>query len=242
MPSFYTPNLKINDKNLSIEGDEHHHISNVFRKRIGDEILLTSGTGLLAKAQISAISKKETNVEIMEIIQEKSSNPPIAVAFPLLKNKHDFLIVEKLTELGVKEFFPIITNRTVRTATSNTKEKFEKIAVAAIKQCDNAFLPQIHSTQKLKDLLHNSLDFQPFVALETGKHKNLLELASHSENPICLIIGPEGGFDAEEKEIFAEKAIPAFTLGNHILRAETAAIVSVSQLLSFYLQQNPEYY
>ena len=73
----------------------------------------------------------------------QKSQPQIAVAFPLLKNKHDGMIVEKLTELGVKDFFPIITERTVRKLSANTVEKFHKVAIAAMKQCDNAFLPEI---------------------------------------------------------------------------------------------------
>jgi len=243
MPSFYTPHLKISDRKLIISGDEHHHISHVFRKRIGDEILLTSGSGLLAKAQISAISKKEINIDIKEIKQEIYSQPAIAVAFPLLKNKHDFLIVEKLTELGVKEFLPIITERTVRKPSENTRDKFEKTAISAIKQCDNAFLPKIHPIQNLSELLMNINDFKPLVALEKGKHETLSNLSNqYSDQPICLIIGPEGGFNDDEIKFFEKIEVTAFTLGNHILRAETASIAAVAQLLSFHLQHNPDYY
>ncbi len=243
MPSFYTPNLKFDDINSIIEGEEYHHISHVFRKRIGDEILLTNGKGLLAGALITDIDKKIIKVKILNIKKEISSNPPIAMAFPLLKNKHDFLIVEKLTELGVKEFFPIITNRSVRISSSNTQEKFEKTAIAAIKQCDNAFLPKIHLTQNLQDFLENLTDFQPFAALETGKHKNLFNLVKEFKGrPICLIIGPEGGFDESEISLFKQKEIPTFTLGNHILRAETAAIAAATQTIALLLENDENYY
>jgi 16S rRNA (uracil1498-N3)-methyltransferase len=243
MPSFYTPHLKENDKKLNISGEEFHHISHVFRKRIDDEISFTSGTGLLAKGKISKISKKELEVEILLIKQEKISFPSVSVAFPLLRNKHDFVIIEKLTELGIKEFFPIITNRSVRTPSANTISKFEKTAIAAIKQCDNAFLPKINNVQKLSELLQNLEDYQPLAALETGKHQTLFELANcYPDHSICLIIGPEGGFDEEEIVYFEERNVPSFTLGNHILRAETATIAAAAQLLSFHLQQNSEYY
>ena len=244
MPGFYTPHLTTDDKNLLISGEEHHHISHVFRRKVGDEILLTSGKGLLANSRISSISKKTLEVEILEITQQKYSKPEMAVAFPLLKNKHDFLIVEKLTELGVKEFFPIITERTVRKPSGNTENKFEKIAVAAIKQCDNAFLPVINKCTEIKELVQNLKDknYISAVALEFGQHKLISEIAKGSEQSICLIIGPEGGFTKKEAEFFMENSVVSFTLGNHILRAETAAIAAAAQLLAHYLKRDSSYY
>ncbi|HHE37048.1 MAG TPA: 16S rRNA (uracil(1498)-N(3))-methyltransferase [Candidatus Cloacimonetes bacterium] len=242
MPCFYTPNLKKENKKITIIGDEFHHLKNVFRKNIGEKILLTNGNGLLANAEIKNISKKEISVFILKIKEEKISEPKIAVAFALLKNKHDNLIVEKLTELGVKDFFPIFTERTVRKLSKNTVEKFEKAAISAIKQCDNAFLPKIHKTQTLEILINSDLEFQPILALELGKHQTISQIAEDIQKPLCIIIGPEGGFSNNEIEIFRQKEIPSFSLGNHILRAETAAIASVSQLLEYYLKENSEYY
>ena len=242
MPCFYAPNLTQHPTELLISGDEHHHIRNVFRKHIGDEILLTNGEGILAKAKITEITKKETSIIVVSVNEEKISESKIAVAFALLKNKHDNLIIEKLTELGVKEFFPIVTDRTVRKPSANTTDKFEKTAITAIKQCDNAFLPKIHKTQTFTDLLGSLTEYIPVVALEIGKHNTISEIAQNVSKPLCIIIGPEGGFSKDEVDLIDEKEISAFSLGNHILRAETAAISSVSQLVGYYLKSNREYY
>jgi 16S rRNA (uracil1498-N3)-methyltransferase len=242
MPCFYVPNLAQKSTEIIISGDEHHHIRNVFRKHIGDEILLTNGKGLLAKAEITEISKKETRVIVISVNEEKKSEPKIAVAFAILKNKHDNIIIEKCTELGVKEFFPIVTERTVRKPSGNTTDKFEKTAITAIKQCDNAFLPIIHETQNLSELLDSVSEYEPIVALEIGKHKTISVIAQEIKKPLCIIIGPEGGFSKDEVDLFLQEEIPAFGLGNHILRAETATIASVSQLVEFYLKKNQEYY
>jgi 16S rRNA (uracil1498-N3)-methyltransferase len=67
-------------------------------------------------------------------------------------------------------------------------------------------------------------------------------MANSESKSICIIIGPEGGFDKKEIEYLQKKNVATFTLGNHILRAETAAITSVSQLVGTYLQNDPEYY
>ncbi len=85
--------------------------------------------------------------------------------------------------------------------------------------------------------------YTPVAALEIGKHETLNEIvASSKEKSICIIIGPEGGFDKKEIEYLQNKQVAIFTLGNHILRAETAAIASVSQLVGTFLQNDPEYY
>jgi len=243
MPCFYAPNMVKSDNLIIISGTEFHHIIHVFRKKGDDEITLSNGKGLLARGIIESIKKKELTVSINQITTMQKSQPQIAIAFPLLKNKHDNMIVEKLTELGVTDFFPIITERTVRKPSNNTVEKFSKITIAAMKQCDNALLPQIHKTQSIHELLENIEEYTPVAAMEVGKHKTLNEIvANYKKKSICIIIGPEGGFDKGEIEYLQKKQVATFTLGNHILRAETAAIVSVSQLVEHFLQNDPEYY
>lgn len=242
MPGFYTPELLASSKELDIIGNEYHHIVHVFRKQINDDILLTSGRGILARAKIIAIDKKKIEVKILEISQPQNSQPSISVALPLLKNKHDNLIVEKLTELGVREFYPILTERTIRKAHKNICQKFEKVAVAAIKQCDNAYLPKIHQPLTLIKLLPKlPAEVQPIAALEFGQHP-LISQVVDPQTATCLIIGPEGGFSPTEAEFMLANRVKTITLGNHILRAETAAITAVSQLLACYLSANPSYY
>ncbi len=236
MPGFFVSQLTIGDDSIVISGEEFHHIIHVFRKKVDEEILLTNGKGVLSKATIASIRKKELTVNILETREEKISQPEIAVAFSLLKNKHDSLIVEKLTELGVKEFFPLITERTVRQPSKNTLDKFIKIAISAIKQCDNAYLPKIHEFSTLKVLIDKlkKMHKQPLVALETGEHQLLTNFVPEfNEQELCIIFGPEGGFSPTEINLLHQEKIPTFTLGNHILRAETAATTPAPQLLRF---------
>ena len=243
MPCFYAPEMRINDDLIIISGTEHHHICHVFRKKVEDKIVLSNGMGLLAEGKIINISKKHLTVTINKMTTMQKSQPQLAVAFPLLKNKHDSMIVEKLTELGVKDFFPIITERTVRKPSVNTVEKFNKVAIAAMKQCDNAFLPTIHNVRSLTELIEEMKDITPVVALEIGRHEILNEVvATSGERSTCIIIGPEGGFSKDEIEYLQNKQVKTFTLGNHILRAETAAIASISQLVGSFLQSDPDYY
>lgn len=245
MPSYYQPELNEETEELLISGEEFHHLIHVRRCSTGDTITLNNGKGLLAKAVIVKIGRGNALVKIVDTRNEKPSLPRLAVAFALLQNKNDLLLVEKLTELGVKELFPLVTRRTIRKCSENTDQKFLKAAISAIKQCDNSILPHINTTQTVTYFLDN-LDkdvYQPLVALESKGHQQLTSLLSSISAPgYCLIIGPEGGFDREETANFVEYPVPAFTLGNHILRAETAAIAAMAQAVGFFLAENPKYY
>jgi 16S rRNA (uracil1498-N3)-methyltransferase len=245
MPCFYVPDLKKTAENIWITGEEFHHIVHVRRKKVGDHIDLTNGNGLLADTIITEIGKKKLTVEIRDTKEIKASQPKIAVAFSLLKSKHDNLVIEKLAELGVKEFFPLITERSVRKISPNTTEKFRKAAIAAIKQCDNAFLPEINLPLEINDALEQITNsgFSIIVALETGERNSLNDaLAKVADENICILIGPEGGFSSQEIELFDQRKLIPVTLGNHILRAETASIVAVSQILYYLLERDPSYY
>jgi len=245
MPGFYTPNLKREDKIFQISGEEFHHLIHVRRRGVGDHITLTNGSGLLGEGIISEITKKNAIVDITKIKEVRNSLPRIAVAFSLLKSKNDLLIIEKLTELGVREFFPMITERSVRKISSNTVDKFRKVSIAAIKQCDNAYLPEINEPLEMIKVLKfiSRSGFIPLVAMEAGDRMDPEQVFKHiSDQDHCLVIGPEGGFSPAEIQYINENDIICTTLGNHILRAETAAITAAALFLNFQLRRDPEYY
>lgn len=251
MPSFYFP-LEFEKGELMIDGDEFHHMVNVSRYHIQDQVLLNNGNGMLAQAIIQSISKKNAVLEIIDLKNVNKGNPEIAVAFSLLKNKNDLWIIEKLTELGIKHFFPMETRYSVRRIIDHKnknadplQEKMLKTAISAIKQCDNAFLPEIrkvdaleHTIRKIKDM-----DFLPILASEIEHDQSLISiLDTHPQQNICFFIGPEGGFHPEEFELFNKHQVTPFSLGNHILRAETAAVSIASVITNHLYHQNPQYY
>jgi 16S rRNA (uracil1498-N3)-methyltransferase len=222
MPCFYFPELKKGDESLQITGTEHHHIVHVRRLNEGDEIVLTSGNGLLAKAVIDKITKKTVEAKILSFTEIEQSLPRIAVAFSLLKSKNDHIIIEKLTELGTKEFFPLFTRRSVRKISPNSTKKFYSTAIAAIKQCDNAHLPRIHEPMEIIKALNfiKEKGFTSVIALEQGNRISINEaLKMIKGKDVCIIIGPEGGFSDEEIEYFKQNDLIRISLGNHILRA-----------------------
>lgn len=243
MPIFYTPELTSASKELTISDSELKHIKNTLRKKPGDILLTTNGKGLFAECVIKALSSQEMTLRIEKISKKKKSHPHIALAFSLLK-QHNELIIEKCTELGIYEFFPFFAERNVKISLSAHQfERLEKVAIAAIKQCDSTHLPQIHKPFAFKKLLEIlPQNYYPVLAWEEESQQGLHEVLEHADKDICLIIGPEGGFEKSEVDLAKQHSARVVSLGNHILRAETAAITIAANTIFYQLGKDPKFY
>lgn len=243
MPLFYAPQLGKESKIIQIRGEEFNHIAHSLRKKIDETISLTNGKGVIAKGKIKEISKREISLQIIQITEYKKSHPRISLAFSLLK-RNNKLIVEKCTELGIYQFYPFVSERSVK---KNYAQKFtkrlQKSAISAMKQCDSAFLPKIHPTQTFPQLLDTvGQKFSPILAWEEEKTNSLHQVLEPTKKEICLIVGPEGGFEKQEIEIARKNNAKIISLGNHILRAETAAISFSANVIFYYLGKNKKFY
>ena len=243
MPIFYIPDLTATTKEITISDTEFKHIKNTLRKRVGDTLLITNGNGLLAKCNIKALSPQEMTLRIENISKKKKSHPHIALAFSILK-QHNELIIEKCTELGIYEFFPFFAERNVKTSLSiHQRERLEKVAIAAIKQCDSTHLPQIHKPFAFMVLMKKlSSEYYPVLAWEEETRQGLHKVLEHADKDICLIVGPEGGFEKSEVDIAKQHSARVVSLGNHILRAETAAITIAANTIFYQLKNNSKFY
>jgi len=233
MPSFYCSDLDDVSQQITITGDEFHHLTHVLRHKIGDMINLNSGKGYTAKGTILSIDKKQAVIEtnMLEFIQPDPV--PFALAFSLLRNKKDEWLVEKVTELGVTDLFPMTTQFSVRTPSSNSLNRLKNTALSAIKQCDNPYLPSISDIQPLEKVLHEikQKGYQPVVASEYRPDKWIDNLAM--DKAYCFIIGPEGGFSPEEFNYIRINGAIEISLSKLVLRAETAAITIAAQYSLF---------
>jgi len=243
MPIFYTPDLTDTSKEIILSDTEFKHVKNTLRKKVGDSLQTTNGNGLLAECRIKNLSLREIILQVEQIVRKEKSRPHIALAFSLLK-QHNELIIEKCTELGVYEFFPFFAQRNVKTSlSSNQFERLQKIAISAIKQCDSAHLPEIHKPSNFNELLKKlSREYMPVLAWEEENRQNLHDVLHNTEKDICLIVGPEGGFEEKEVDFAREHLARIVSLGNHILRAETAAITIAANTIFYQLERNRNFY
>lgn len=229
MPSFYCPELDNIVKIVRLSGEEHHHLAHVLRNKEGDIIFLNSGKGFFGKGEIISIGKNDTQVEILETHFTPKPQPAFSLAFSLLRNKNDEWIVEKATELGAEEFFPMRTQYSVRTASLNTVKRFQATALSAIKQCDNPWLPFIHPVLPLQKAVAaiRQAGYEPVFASENLPN-NWMDSLKLDRN-YCFFVGPEGGFSPEEFEWLSRQHFTAIRLSSRILRAETAAVALAAQ-------------
>jgi 16S rRNA (uracil1498-N3)-methyltransferase len=201
-----------------------HH---VLRLKKGDPVDIFDGQGKLVSGRIKEVMKK------VSIISEESLNfsstgytHKIHIAPALIKKDKFEWVVQKCTEIGVGSFFPIISERTEKMKIN--KDRLQKIIIEASEQSGKVLIPELHDTIALEDFLKQNqknlfvLDFCE-TPIDVSQIKNLDEAT--------FLIGPEGGWGESDQVLFEKYNVKKISLGNSILRAETASIAVASLTL-----------
>lgn len=234
MDYFYSPPANISKESLIIDGEEFSHLTHVMRKKAGDIIRVVDGVGTAYDVRLEEITKNTAHGSILT--SYPNHNEPmihITLAVGILKNpsKFDFL-VEKVTEIGVREIIPLKTERTIP---SNAKiDRWQKLALAGMKQSGRSYLPQIRELMSLEQYINEPHSFDlKFIAHEKATEQiSSVKISYSSSRSIVILIGPEGGFsDAEVERCVAADYKPV-SFGERRLRTETAAIVASTLLIS----------
>lgn len=216
-----------------IQGQDHHHIRNVMRRRIHDSLALVYA-GSLWLGEIEAIDHQETHVRFKEVLPSRVIPYRVTLAQALIRRERFEMVLEKATELGVTDIIPIQFARSVVKSDgySNPKmTRYQTILKEAAEQSERLDIPQICPPMRLTEL---NLDGYDRVVLcyerqeETRQSLSEILLNASASDKLMIIIGPEGGITLEERfHLIQKKAILA-TLGPGILRSETAAIAAMS--------------
>ena len=205
---------------------ESRHAIKVLRMENKDEISVINGNGLYGKGEIIDSNPKKTKIRIHEL-KEIKKPVPLTLAFcPTKNNDRNKLIIEKATEIGVTDFFPIISQNSERRKWNT--ERFEKILISAIKQSQRFWLPTIHPTEKFNDFIKKVSFKLKFLAHCKEGDKIQLKKNSNSLESQVIVIGPEGDFTSEEIELAKANNYKMISLGNNRLRTETACISAVT--------------
>lgn len=233
MHTFYVSRPQINDDTVTVVGQEHHHLRNVIRLKTGDNIRIIDGEGTVITATITKIGSDLTDVIIEELKYHKYSTPTINLFQGLPKHDKMDLILQKTTELGVSQFFPMITERTLQKPSNNRIERWERIILSATKQCGRPWLPNLNEIQILKDCINTAQSCDLSLVLSEKENKQHIQSLLRNKpeiRSIALLIGPEGGFTESEVNIATEMGIIPVTIGSNIMRTETAAIAGVAMV------------
>jgi 16S rRNA (uracil1498-N3)-methyltransferase len=219
-----------------ITGSEARHMSKVLRLGVGDQCVLVGGDGKRFLAIIESSRSKEVRVRLEDSLPVPASSPvKIMLNQSLVKSKSMDYIVQKTSELGVDTIIPYRSKRTVvrlqKHRVQNRIDHWTSIARNAAKQADRAKPAKIGSFCTFADLVkhrkdENSLKIILWEEETSADFKKLLH-ASHRKDTFIGVVGPEGGFDREEIAMAKKAGFLTVSLGQRILRAETAAIIMV---------------
>ena len=238
MSRFYVSPNSVKESKIYVGKEESHHIIDVMRLQKGDSITAFDGTGKEYDGRISSIENKRVVIDVSKIkIVDKKRSISISLAQAIPKKDKMDLIVQKATELGVDEIFPIESSRTVVKSKGERGkrkiERWQKIAVEASKQCGRTELPEVRDITYFDAIFDYitkyDLTIMPCVPEKFVTLKSALKNIDRP-NKVLVIIGPEGGFSEEEINRACEEGALLVTLGNLILKSDTAAIATLSIL------------
>ncbi len=228
MKRFYSNNIQNNF--ILLENVEAEHCQKVLRCKVGDKVEVLNGHGLLYLGEITHLTKQYVQIAILQTLRHETINSnKLSIAICPTKNPARLeWFLEKATEIGVAHIFPIITERTEKQ--SIKMERLQQIIIAAAKQSAQLFFPYLHPIQSFSDLVKQPLPFQHYFMAHCDTTQQAMHLKnSYIKNETALLlIGPEGDFTSKEIEHALNKNYKPVSLGNSILRVETAGVYACS--------------
>ena len=232
---------EVSENTAALVGDHAAHLSRVLRAQVGQEFDIATGDEI-RRGTITTISPDRVEFslgnKLHRALRSKSSHAPkITLALAIFKFDRMEWALEKCTEIGVARIIPVIARRTdthLATAAVKRHERWLRIVRQAAEQSRQAAPPEIAAPVKLKDLTADIISSESVtrvVLAESEEETRLVDVLQSNSSEVALAIGPEGGWADAELSWFYEEGWSAASLGNTILRAETAAIVATALTL-----------
>lgn len=216
---------------LALEGPIAHHIGDVLRLRVGDEIILLDNQGNEYQVRLERIERKLLVVRLRET-RAINSEPQTYITLyqSLLKGEKWDYVLQKCTEVGVSGFVPVVSERCVARPNEGREERYLRIIQEAAEQARRGLLPMLAGTMDFATACrHASANHDLcLIAWEDEVGATLGQALRHGPGSVALFIGPEGGYSAQEVTQAREFGIIPVTLGPRILRAETAGLVAAA--------------
>lgn len=234
MPSFLVKPESINEDTIILSGREYKHAIKVLRYVKGDIINVIDGAEKKYKAVIIEIYKNSLRAKILET-HKTDTEPQVSITLfqSLIKATRFEMILEKATELGIQRIVPVITERSIYKSAEpgeKMRKRWQRILEGAACQCGRMDIPELGpviSFEKAVSENEQNLNILFFPDKSSEKIAGILEVLEKIES-LGLFVGPEGGFSEKEFRTAVSAGIRICGLGSNILRAETAAIVSLA--------------
>ncbi len=255
IPIIYTLEKNISEQEISISGSDGHYLKQVLRLSVGDKVVVKTFSfkyeTMIATYEKDKVLLSIKNKTKLEAHQSKNNPPKINLYLSLIKPSSLKSIISKITELGVDGFYPIETENSSLRSRDFNQARYEKIVLASLQQSRRDLPLLINPPQKLEQLLKAKPETSPekeHKAKQKTKqnfsHPQALNLLadesteqkfSWTENrykEINLFVGPEGGLTLREKDLLTDIGFRKVTLGNFVLRVETAVLFLLAKVMS----------
>jgi 16S rRNA (uracil1498-N3)-methyltransferase len=214
---------------IALTTDQAHYLANVLRSKTSDRVLVFNGVDGEWCARLSNVTKKAVALTAEHQTRPHEDGPDLHYLFAPIKRARVDYMAQKATEMGVSRLQPVLTRRTI---TERVKtERLQANAIEAAEQCGILRVPEVAAPAKLDALLEEwDADRLLIFADEAAAMSSPLEvLEAQDRKPLAVLIGPEGGFEPEERAMLLRQpfVIPV-SLGPRIMRADTAAVACLA--------------
>ncbi|MEJ8548032.1 16S rRNA (uracil(1498)-N(3))-methyltransferase [Brevibacillus borstelensis] len=241
---FVEPHL-FSEQEVTITGDDVHHIVHVMRAKSGEKIVVSDGAGRSAIARIDSLSGKEVVATVVELLSEQRELPvQITIGQGLPKGEKMEWVLQKGTEMGAFAFFPFSSERTIvkldAKKEANKLDRWRKIVKEAAEQSHRCVLPELLAPVSFRRIIQESSRYtRAVIAYEKEGGTTLHQVlpALRPGDSLLILIGPEGGFSPEEVAAAEAAGIRPVSLGPRILRTETACQYALAAA-SYQFEQN----
>jgi len=220
---FYCESFSIGAK-VTLGDEEAHHLVRVLRLAEGAPILLIDGRGAIGKALVLTANHKRCEVTVLSV-EHQPSHSKLVLGFGIPKGPAQDFIVHHVSELGLLAFQPVGTEHSFKASQFNP-DRWERIIPGVAKQCEETVFPEVREALSLERTLAKYAGMPIFFCDEAERDPDVNADPNAAET--LVLVGPEGGWPAREREAMRAAGAKPFGLGRNRLRAETACLVAVA--------------
>ena len=236
---FFIPASDFQGSQVRLGPEQAHQVCHVLRLEVGDSIVVLDNSGVEYDVTLTAVSRPETVGRITG--QRPAAGEPAAelVLFQSLLAREKFeWVLQKGTEVGVAQFVPVLTERSLlraKVVEDSKLDRWRRIVTEAAEQSHRGRIPKISQIVSFREAVEQLVGFDRRLiaapSLETVSLRDALQGAGGKDVSVALVVGPEGGFAREEMALATEKGAVPIRLGPRVLRTETAAVVASALIL-----------
>ncbi len=228
MQRYFINSNQINQSIITIKDSDVHHIKNVMRMRLGDEVLCTDEASHTYRCQIETLDNI-VRCRIMEhVVEHPEMKVKLAIAQGLISREKTEEVIRRLCELGASTYIPVVMRRSKIQNDRINYDRFDKIIKEASEQSQRNVLMQCHHAVAFEELKALGTQYATKFVADLGTNNSLKELLPAQTDTILVVIGPEGGFDPVELDQLTKWGYQVISLGNRTLRTETAPLYVAS--------------